>query len=156
MDVIAHALWANLVFKEMPHREAAIAFSMMPDLVSFVRATGSHFFRRIFSLKSPRPEFPKIVFRLYDITHSLLLWLVFYLVLKFLGFEFLSMAFCGWGLHILLDIFTHKGNYFPTPILWPLSRFHFSGIKWSDRWALLANYSLLAVFYVLVYTGFSA
>jgi membrane-bound metal-dependent hydrolase YbcI (DUF457 family) len=96
-------------------------------------------------------EFPQYVYKLYDFTHSLVVWLGIFFVLKIFGLSWWIVVFYGWGLHILLDIFTHTTEFFPTPILWPFSRFHFSGINWSNKWFMLFNYALLFFMYLVFY-----
>jgi hypothetical protein len=152
MDIISHALWANLIFKEMPEKNLAIVFSITPDLISFGGVLGKRFFRKTLHYKDPPlSSFPKFVFKLYRATHSLIIWLIVFLVLYALGFKFLAIALCGWGLHILLDIFTHTTDFFPTPIFWPFSRYHFSGINWSNKYFMLFNYAVLAFLYLFFY-----
>ncbi|GAG43186.1 unnamed protein product, partial [marine sediment metagenome] len=68
-----------------------------------------------------------------------------------LGLAWLTLAFCGWGFHILLDIFTHTKTFFPTPIFWPFSNFSFSGINWANKWFMLFNYAVLLFMYLVFY-----
>jgi hypothetical protein len=154
MDIISHALWTNLIFKELPlyQRWLAIAFGVLPDLISFSSVTFKHMARKLMHHSDPPLHiFPKIVFKLYNITHSLVVWLFIFMMLKIFNFDLAAFVFMGWGLHILLDIFTHSNEYFPTPILWPLSKFHFSGINWSNPYFMLFNYLVIVFFYLLFY-----
>jgi len=154
MDTISHALWTNLIFKEIPvgERSFIIAFGILPDYIAFSLVTVKNFIKRTMSFEEPpMSALPKYVFQLYDITHSLVIWLAVFLVLRLLGLDFWLLAFYGWGLHILLDVFTHTTEFFPTPILWPFSRFHFSGINWSNKWFMLFNYALLLFLYLVFY-----
>jgi len=154
MDIISHALWTNLVFKELPteQRSLAVLFGVLPDFVSFFRVFGKHFIQKTMHYTNPPINvFPRFVFKLYNITHSLVIWLGVFMLLKILGFTYLALIFCGWGLHILLDVFTHTSNFFPTPILWPFSNFHFSGIQWSNKWFMLFNYAILLFLYLTFY-----
>ncbi|MDD5071130.1 MAG: metal-dependent hydrolase [Patescibacteria group bacterium] len=154
MDILSHALWTNLIFKELPmeQRGVAVLFGLFPDLISFSYMTVRNFFRRTLHFEAPMPSgIPKYVFRLYDITHSLVIWLAIFLILKILGLDLAVVIFYAWGLHIFLDIFTHTSEFFPTPILWPFSRFHFSGINWSNKWFMLFNYAVLLFMYLVFY-----
>jgi len=154
MDIISHVLWTNLVFKEIdpPQRAVAVLFGVLPDLISFSFLTVKHFIRKTMHYTDPPLHvFPKYVFKIYNFTHSLIIWLGVFFILKILGFSWLALAFCGWGLHILLDIFTHTSAFFPTPILWPFSKFHFSGINWSNKWFMLFNYAVLTFLYLVFY-----
>jgi len=154
MDILSHALWTNLIFKELPstQRGLAVLFGVLPDIISFSFITFKHFIRKTMHYSNPPlSSMSKTVFKLYDLTHSLIIWLGVFLVLRIVGMSWLALAFMGWGLHILLDIFTHTEKYFPTPILWPFSRFHFSGINWSNKWFMLFNYAVLIFLYLVFY-----
>ena len=154
MDIISHALWTNLVFKELPleQRNLAILFGLLPDLISFSFMTLKNFFRRTLHFDAPAPVgVPEYVFKLYDVTHSLIIWLAIFLILKLFGLSLALVIFYAWGLHILLDIFTHSSEFFPTPILWPFSSFHFSGINWTNKWFMLFNYAVLLFMYLVFY-----
>ncbi len=154
MDILSHALWTNLILKELPplERGTAIAFGELPDLISFSFILTRHFIRKITSIKEPPlSDMPKYVFSLYNLTHSLIVWLGVFLFLMIIGLDWWALAFLGWGIHIILDIFTHTDDYFPTPIFWPLSKFHFSGIRWSNKWFMFANYCLLLILYLVFY-----
>ena len=53
----------------------------------------------------------------------------------------------AWGLHLVMDIFTHSDAFFPTPFLWPLSNAHFDGLPWVNPLIYIPNVLLLAVLY---------
>jgi hypothetical protein len=154
MDIISHALWANLIFKELPgeQRGLLVSFSVLPDLVSFLGITIKVFFKKTFDYEAPPlSAFPRYVFKLYNITHSLVVWAAVFFVLYLFHWKWAELIWFGWALHILLDVFTHSANFFPTPILWPFSKFHFSGINWSNRYFMLFNYSVLLFCYLIFY-----
>lgn len=154
MDILSHALWTNLVFKEIPPQQRAwiISFGILPDMISFSFITVKLFIQKTMHFEAPPLEsMPPHVFKLYKFTHSLVIWLGIFLLLKLLGLAWLSLAFLGWGFHIILDIFTHTDSFFPTPIIWPFSDFHFSGINWSNKWFMLFNYLLLVFLYLMFY-----
>lgn len=154
MDILSHALWTNLVFKELPveQRSLAVVFGVIPDIVSFLKIFGKDFIRKTMSYTDPPIEnFPKIVFVLYKFTHSLVIWFAVFLILKVFSLDYYALAFCGWGLHIVLDILTHTKSFFQTPILFPFSKFGFSGINWSNKWFMLGNYLVLVFLYLVFY-----
>ena len=153
MDIISHALWTNLIFKELPpeQRSLAISSGVLPDIISFFMAY-KHFWKKTLGFKGPKLRYmPKISLKLYKITHSFIIWLIIYFILKLFFPSWVSLAFFGWALHIFIDIFTHKKNYFPTPFLWPLSKFRFSGINWTNYWFMLFNYAVLVFLYLVFY-----
>ena len=154
MDIISHALLTNLVFQDlpMPQRAVAIGFGIVPDVVSFGALYNGAFLRKLlFFKKPPQSIFPPYVMRLYYIFHSLVIWLAVFILVEAFGPHWLAIAVCGWGFHIVLDIFTHSKKSFPTHILWPLSNFHFSGIAWSNKWFMLFNYLLILFLYIVFY-----
>lgn len=154
MDILSHALWANLVFKELPagQRGLAVVFSVLPDIISFSAMAFKHAVRKMMHYTDPPLKFfPKVVFKIYKITHSLVIWLGIFFILSLLDWQWLALAFSAWGMHILFDIFTHTRAFFPTPILWPFSNFHFSGINWSNKWFMLFNYGVLLFLYLVFY-----
>lgn len=154
MDIISHALLTNLVFKEAPtsQRLLATALGIIPDLMSFGGMFNLVFLRKIlFFKKPPQSLFPPYVMRLYSISHSLIIWGIIFALLWFFGFKWLAIAYCGWAFHILLDIFTHSKDSFPTRILWPVSNFYFSGFGWSNKWFMLGNYIVILLLYLVFY-----
>ena len=154
MDIVSHALWANLIFKELPVGQRGLLsfFSVLPDLFSFLGITVKTFFKKTFDYEAPPlSSFPPYVFKLYNMTHSLVVWAGVFFALYFFNLKIAALIFFGWGLNILLDVFTHTANFFPTPILWPFSKFHFSGINWSNRYFMLFNYSVLFFCYLIFY-----
>jgi membrane-bound metal-dependent hydrolase YbcI (DUF457 family) len=56
----------------------------------------------------------------------------------------------GWALHILIDVFTHRG-LFAVKFLWPILSVHVNGIRWETRWFLVVNYTALATVYLLLW-----
>ena len=154
MDIISHALWTNLVFKEVGTSVKwwAVLFSVLPDLISFIFIFGRGFWQRVLHYTDPPlKKFPPIVFKFYNVTHSLAIWGIAYIVLRTFGLEAAALAWCGWSFHILLDIPTHAKKYLATPFLWPFSRLKFDGIHWSDKGFMLFNYTVLLFLYLVFY-----
>ncbi|MFH1522998.1 MAG: hypothetical protein ABIE43_04255 [Patescibacteria group bacterium] len=154
MDIISHGLWTNLVFKELPaeQKSLVIVFGILPDVLSFSSVTLRHFFKRTMHFARPSlAVFPPYVFKIYNVTHSLVIWLGAYMFFKLFGLNYWTLALYAWGLHILFDIFTHTKSFFPTPIFWPFSKFNFSGINWGNKWFMIFNYSVLLFMYLVFY-----
>ena len=51
----------------------------------------------------------------------------------------------GWWSHIVIDVFTHSADFYPVPVLYPITDKGFDGLAWNTRWFLVANYAALAV-----------
>lgn len=56
----------------------------------------------------------------------------------------------GWALHILIDVFTHRG-LFAVKFLWPVLPVPIDGIRWQTPWFLAANFTVLAAVYLLLW-----
>jgi hypothetical protein len=95
----------------------------------------------------PESSIPEYVHHLYNVTHSFIVFLVAFLVIRF----FLKRPLwelSAWGLHVLIDVPTHSYAFFPTPIFWPLFGWKFDGWQWMTPHILIPNFVLLAVLYV--------
>jgi hypothetical protein len=179
MDILAHALWANLAMegiarkrkKPLTHRDrlATIMGSILPDLLAFLPyllvsvVTGGG----LIAYASARvgqewgitwltqgvalPTIPNIVYAVYGYTHSALLWLVVGLVIWLLVRR-LSPMWVAWGTHIALDVFTHDAAHFPTRLLYPFSEWHINATAWSNPIVLGCTYVALLLCYLAVYT----
>jgi len=153
MDIVSHGLWGAAAFGR-PRKTSfwlAFVFGVAPDLFSF----------GIFSLSVwlglasgpdwgaglPDPsEIPRYVHTLYDWTHSLLVFAwVFSLVWIIIRRPLWEMS--AWGLHIIMDIFTHSSRFFPTPFLWPVSERTVDSISWGDPRIFIPNIILLVIVY---------
>ncbi len=154
MDIISHGLWSSVALGRTSKKSfwLAFAFGIAPDLFSFgiffierVIRQGYAFFH--FAPSTLTLTIPDYVYRLYDISHSFITFTIaFMLVWYFIGRPIWEMG--GWGLHILLDIFTHSYAFFPTPFLWPLSDFKVDGVGWGNPMIFFPNLAFLLVAYV--------
>lgn len=159
MDIFSHGLWGGVALGRKSKKSfwTAFAFGVFPDAFAF----GLPFSHLLLSLfRGGRGEvviqpgvgnanIPHYVFTLYDISHSLVIFTVAFLLVwavrkrpKRIPWEMLA-----WGLHIVMDIFTHSDKFFPTPFLWPLSDFHVNGISWGHPAIFIPNITLLLLAY---------
>jgi hypothetical protein len=158
MDIFAHALWTGAVGLSVRHRIRRpislgwlVFWGVFPDVFSFVipaivriswYATGvtPHLLP---DAKSP-PHF-QWVWHLYYASHSMATFAVVFGVMWLLK-KRPPLVLLGWLFHILIDIPMHQGM-FALHFLWPLSSFAISGVRWENRWFMMANYgALLLVF----------
>ena len=156
MDIVSHGLWGGIAFGRDNRRNfwLALCFGMLPDLCSF----GPLYLAVVLGL-AERPHFaheppdpsriPAYVHRVYNVTHSLVVFLVAFALLWMIFRKPIWEA-CAWGLHVLFDIFTHSYQFFPTPFLWPISDFKVNGWPWGRPVIFLPNVILL----ILLYTWF--
>jgi len=154
VDILSHGLWGAIAFgrSNRPSFWLAFTIGLAPDLLSFgilYGAVGLGMAEQPdFSHGTP-PEatIPEYVHHLYDVTHSMVVFLlVFVLVWALRGRPLWELA--AWGLHVLVDIPTHSRAFFPTPVLWPIITWKFDGWQWMTPAILVPNYALLALFYL--------
>jgi len=153
MDIFSHGLWGGIALGRRNKKSfiKAFVFGVAPDLLSF----GFFFVLMLLGI-SQRPDFsveppsadliPGYVHILYNITHSLIVFMLLFGVL-FLVFRKPVWEFLAWGLHILIDIPTHSYEFFPTPFLWPVSDFTVDGRGWAAPEIFFPNVVLLLALY---------
>lgn len=171
MDVLAHALWSNVLLKGIPptryKTRAArwgMFFGVLPDLVSF----GPLFVYYVWQLATGRATYTagppvhlsgtplfKYASVSYNFSHSLVIWLITLLIIWAVLKKF-PWPFLAWGLHIGIDIFSHTKEFFATPFLFPISDFKVSVISWSDPVFMLVNYGLLLLIYLFIISRLKA
>lgn len=177
MDIFAHGLWTHALYetfaraKKKPRTKRdiwlPIFFGIAPDLFSF----GIFFVQNIFSggifapfirmhagpdgmpTRELDPSLiPHYVHVLYSYTHSIVIFgivfLAVWLVRKRKSFYWPMAA---WAFHIGIDIWSHTDKFFPTPVLFPISNWHFSGISWGDPVFMFVNYMALLAVYLVLY-----
>lgn len=155
MDVLAHGLWGAVPFLSRGKRQfgAALVVGMAPDLLSFGvfhLLRPDWIFSRMAGEISGPPALeilPRYVFYAYNVTHSLVIALVVFLLLSW-WFGRPIWLLAPWVIHIACDIPTHATDYFPTPFLWPLDTPFVDGNAWARREFLLANYAALLLVYL--------
>ncbi len=155
MDILSHGLWGGIALGRGSRKSfwTAFLFGMAPDFFSFgllfasgLLLHGLDFFNGFGHPPDPA-LIPAYVHSLYHVTHSLVVFAaVFGLVWLLRGKPLLEMG--AWGLHLVMDIFTHSDAFFPTPFLWPISNAHFNGLPWAAPLIYIPNVLMLAVLYV--------
>ncbi|MDO8460612.1 MAG: hypothetical protein Q7S74_05860 [Nanoarchaeota archaeon] len=154
VDIISHGLWSFLAFRKLKERKeiwAGIFFGIMPDLLSWTIYSIYLLFIGTIPYGKPNPwELPQWAFMLYNISHSLIICVIFLGFIYTLTKEF-PIYTLGWPLHILIDIPTHSKEFLPTPFLWPISNWKFPGISWSNPWLFLLDCGLLIIFFIYTY-----
>ena len=164
MDIFAHTLWAGAGITlarrhwPIPPRTAAstVGLAALPDLMHllplaawWVFGDGSADVLRAYAIAVPNqePELPPLVallsHHLHCIMHSalvvgaatLLLWTLL---------RSLWIPLVGWWSHIGIDVFTHSADFYPVPVLYPITERGFDGIAWNRPWMMALNYLALA------------
>ena len=145
MDTLSHALHGKGLFGYKKYRWFSFLFGAMPDLFSF-----GFYFIYIFAVnfndasfgRPSREEIPYWVYDLYDISHSMIIAFIFIGLAYKINKDF-AWPMLAWPMHIIVDFFTHSIEFFPTPILWPVSDYRFDGIPWSNPYVLGINFLLI-------------
>lgn len=153
MDILSHGLWGGVAVGRKSRKSFWLAFALgvAPDLFSFGIFTAMVTLGLAsgpdWSARPPDPSLiPDYVYSLYDITHSLVVFLAVFLAV-WLWRKKPLWEMSAWAIHVMLDIFTHSENFFPTPFLWPLSDFHVDGRSWGDPLIFIPNVLLLVALY---------
>lgn len=154
MDIFSHGLWAGIALGRKNKFNFLIAalIGIAPDIFSFGILTLFTWLRIEQGINwgggvPPMSAIPNYVQVLYNLTHSLVIFLiVFGLVWLIIKKPFWLML--AWPLHILIDVFTHSLEFFPTPFLWPLANYYFNGINWSSPYIFFSNWIILAILYI--------
>lgn len=170
MDILAHGIWSGLSAKAVNKKSGkklsvkqTVFWGVFPDLFAFTIPFAWLFWNLIFGninfsdIPGPKngepPESKLPVFRiaseLYNYSHSLIIFLavfgIVFLILRRPVWELF-----GWFLHILIDIPTHSYKVFPTPFLWPISKWKFNGFSWGAPWFLILNYTAIIIVYLIL------
>lgn len=165
MDIFTHALWAGVGISLARRRwrvstrtlVATVVLATLPDIFHllpivgwWVFADGSFDVVRAYAIAVPGqlPMLPEMVeiwsHHLHCIAHSaivagtitFLVWVVW---------RTLWIPLLGWWSHIAIDVVTHSADYYPSPVLYPITEHGFDGVAWTTPWFMLLNYAVLGV-----------
>ena len=173
MDIVAHALWAGAGvlwarrLRALSSREErlTVVLAAAPDLPHMlpvaawsIFGSGTRAVVEGYAIATPgqEPALPPMIelisHHLHCITHSALIaGLVSLLLWLWLRRPWVPLL--GWWSHIVIDIFTHSADYYPSPVLYPLTREGFDGLAWNMPWFMALNYLALALTFLLVLRG---
>jgi hypothetical protein len=176
MDIIAHGLWAGLGAVWLGRRRpvgraqvaAAAALGVLPDVVHlapvaawaiFGGGTAADFVAYALAAPGGEPAMPAwtaaAAHHLHCTFHSGLVAAAVALLVARVPrwWRALAVPLAGWWLHIGIDVFTHSADFYPAPVLYPITQQGFDGIAWNTPWFLAANYAALALAAVLLWRG---
>lgn len=125
-------------------------FQMLPVLLWGLLGAGSFEAIQAFAIAVPgqEPELPPLVLLVSHTLHctahsAIVAGLVTLLVWRFKPVLLIPLA--GWWSHIVIDVFTHSAEYYPSPVLYPITERGFDGIAWITPWFMVVNYMALGV-----------
>lgn len=168
MDVLAHALWAGagvLLARRRwtvtPRTAAAtLALAVAPDIPHLLPILGWSVFGAgnaatvkgyAIAVPGQEPAVPPGVewlsHNLHCVTHSAMVAAVATLLL-WIWLRSLWVPLLGWWSHVVIDVFTHSVDYYPSPVLWPITRQGFDGVAWNTPLFMALNYLALAATYL--------
>ena len=176
MDILAHTLWAA-AGAALGHRRRAITrgtaaavlvLAALPDVVHLLPSAawwaigdGSFAAVRGYALAAPgqEPWLPPIIqllsHHLHCVMHSApVAALVTALVWAMRRAFWLPLL--GWWSHIVIDVFTHSAEFYPSPVFYPVTYWGFDGLAWNTPWFMVANYLAMLIVAVLVWRCRSA
>lgn len=160
MDILAHGLWVGIGAAWM-HRHRCLdrrttvwtlCLAVVPDLAQLLPL----FYLALFSpegwsallayanaLPGYVPAMSQIVteltHHLHCVMHSALVaGVVTAISWVWLGRPWIPLL--GWWSHIVIDVFTHSADFFPSPVFYPVTYRGFDGLAWNTPWFMVANY----------------
>ena len=174
MDLLAHALWAGAAAKALDANVGVsratfagiVALAVAPDVVPMlpvlayaVERPEAVSFVVAYATAAPdsEPALPPAIawatHHLHCTMHSVVV-LALVTSLAWAWRRRFPLVLAGWWLHVLLDVPTHSADFYPVPLLYPLSDRVFHGVAWHEPWLLAANYVALALAYAWLWRRF--
>ena len=164
MDIFAHTLWAGagmtLANRRWPLAPRTVAsamvlaalpdiFHLLPIALWWIFGDGSLAALQAYAFAVPgqEPAVPDSVefwsHHLHCVAHSAIVAGAVSALLWALR-RSLWIPLLGWWSHIVIDIFTHSADYYPAPVLYPITQRGFDGIAWITPWFMVLNYLALS------------
>ncbi len=165
MDIAAHALWVGvgLAIIHRRHRispriaASTLALAVLPDLAHllpmiswnvFGDGSWAQLWHYSVALPGQEPTVPPAItwltHHLHCVFHSAIVaGFVSLIAWRFWPQQCLPLL--GWWSHILIDIPTHSADFYPSPVLYPITQRGFDGLAWNTPWFMALNYAALCV-----------
>jgi hypothetical protein len=170
LEILAHGLWAGaaavaLAPRQRPVRKVwwwTVVLGVMPDLGHMLPVTGwavttlssADWWQYATALPGQEPPMPETVrlwaHHLHCALHSAVVAALVTTVVWWRSSSF-WLPLMGWWLHIVIDVFTHSAEFFPSPVFYPLTYWGFDGLAWNSPTFLFANYLGLAFVWGLLW-----
>ena len=136
---------------------ATVGLATLPDLFHLLPIAGWWVFGdgslaalRAYAIAVPgqEPALPPLVemwsHHLHCVAHSAVIAGAVTLVVWVLR-GLLWIPLLGWWSHIVIDVFTHSADYYPSPVLYPITQRGFDGLAWTTPWFMVINYTALVL-----------
>ena len=159
MDTLAHALWAGLGLvaarRHVPIAPrvalAAVGLAVLPDLAHLLpllaggggwRTLADYIGATPGAEPALAPRVAMLSHHLHCIGHSAVIaGAVTLAAWRWRRAWMIPLA--GWWSHIVIDVFTHSADFYPSPVLYPLTMRGFHGVAWNEPWFMALNYVAL-------------
>ncbi|MCU0926782.1 MAG: hypothetical protein MUF44_12340 [Hydrogenophaga sp.] len=165
MDIVAHGWWLGVGFGAAAlaghtqptarTTELMLGLALAPDLIHLLpvaigelEASGNLGTLSIYALALPGAEPPMSAtvawwaHHLHCIFHSAVVATGVTLALR-VALKRWWLPLLGWWSHIVIDVFTHSPDFYPSPVLYPFTYRGFDGVAWNRPVFQVLNYSAL-------------
>lgn len=164
MDIVAHGLWAAIgVAALRRHRTvsnadavAVVGLAAAPDLAQLLPLLGAAAFgdagwRVLWAYATALPDMEPVLapgaalltHHLHCTLHSAVIAAAV-TALVWARTKILWLPLLGWWSHIVIDVFTHSADFYPSPVLYPFTQRGFDGLAWNTPAFMAANYLAMA------------
>lgn len=164
VDIVAHGWWMGVGLAVLSRRTPldrrtvalTLGLAVAPDLVHLLplaaggaRSSAGLDTLRDYALARPGTEPPMtsatawLTHHLHCLLHSAVVAALVTVLVRALARRW-WLPLLGWWSHIAIDVFTHSADYYPSPVLYPLTYRGFDGIAWNQPLFQAVNYSALA------------
>jgi hypothetical protein len=165
MDIVAHGLWAAIGVAALRRHRAvsnadavtAVGLAAAPDLAQLLPLLGAALFsvegwRVLWAYATALPGMEPVLapwaellsHHAHCVLHSAVVAAVV-TALLWARTKALWLPLLGWWSHIVIDVFTHSAEFYPSPVLYPFTQRGFDGLAWNTPAFMAANYLALAV-----------
>ena len=165
MDIFAHALWAGVGIalarrrRTIPTRTviATVVLAALPDVFHLLPIAGWWVFgdgsvqalwAYAIAVPGQEPALPPRVelwsHHLHCVAHSAIVAGAVTLLLWAARCA-LWIPLLGWWSHIIIDVFTHSADFYPSPVFYPITERGFDGLAWNTPWFMVASYAALGL-----------
>ena len=164
MDIAAHALWVGAGLMALRQRgpapgrttvAATLSLAVLPDLVHLLpvllwsagSGSAAALAQYVWARPGGEPDLPAWVamaaHHLHCTLHS---GVVALLVLALLWRQRrrVALPMLAWASHIVIDALTHSQDFYPSPIVYPISYWGLDGVAWNSPVFQAVNYAALA------------
>lgn len=150
MNIVAHGLWGAALTpkKHFTQIKWAVFWSVFPDL-PFLAVFIPYALLNNLLVPMDWSDFPKTIFYIYGVTHSLVIWGL--ISGGLLIFKKWHWPILFWLLHILTDIPGHTS--FQTPFLFPISESRLQGLFSWDNYGISTISHLIPL--AIIFSKFS-